>query len=176
MIDFLRYTLWLAVMLLVQVLLLNQLALFGLIAPFAYVFALVILPVGLPAWLFMSLAFGYGLAHDAFTENWGYHAFACTAMAYVRPRWVRWYLLRSRYDDPGSIRLNQVGWARFITFVTPLFAVHQFSLYFFESLSFGEIHWILLRSLAGVVLLDLCALGLYATLFGSSTLKKRPAL
>jgi len=168
MINLLRYTGWLSILLLIQVLLLDQLALFGLISPYIYVFALTILPVGLPAWLFMTLAFGYGLAYDAYTANWGYHALACTALAYIRPAWIRWYLLKSRYDDPGSIRLYNLGWARFTTFVTPLYTVHQFCLYFLESMSPSEIHWVLLRSLAGVFILVLCSLGLYSTLYGSS--------
>ncbi|MFZ9940171.1 MAG: hypothetical protein ACO3GN_07760 [Bacteroidia bacterium] len=169
MIDLMRYTAWLAVLMLLQIILLDQMALLGLISPYIYVFALVILPVGLPAWLYMTIAFGYGLTYDAFTANWGYHALACTLLAYIRPAWVRWFLLKSRYDDPGSIRLNSLGWARFLTYATPLIGVHQFSLYFLESLSFTELHWILLRSLAGVFIVLLCSLGLYATLYGSAT-------
>jgi hypothetical protein len=161
MIDLLRYTGWMLILLLIQVLLLDQLALFGLISPYVYVFALVIIPVGLPPWLFMSLAFGYGLSYDAFTANWGYHTMACTLLAYIRPGWVRWYLLKSRYDDPGAVRLNSLGWARFIIYATPLYAIHQFSLYFLESFTISEIHWIVLRSLAGILILLLCSLGLY---------------
>ncbi len=168
MIDLIRYAAWLSVLMLVQVLLLDQMALLGLISPYIYVFGLAILPVGLPSWLFMTFAFGYGLTYDAFTANWGYHALACTFMAYIRPNWVRWYLLKSRYDDPGSIRLNSLGWARFLTYTIPLFAIHQFSLYFFEALAFSELHWIFLRSLAGVLILLLGSLGLYTTFYGSA--------
>jgi len=172
MIDLLRYIGWMLVLLLIQVLLLDQLALFGLISPYVYVFALVIIPVGLPSWLYMSIAFGYGLSYDAFTANWGYHSMACTLLAYSRPRWVRWYLLKSRYDDPGAVRLNSLGWARFIIYATPLYAIHQFCLYFSESFSFSELHWIVLRSLAGVLILVLCSLGLYSTLYGSAKISK----
>jgi len=172
MIDLLRYTGWMLILLFIQVLLLDQLAIFGLISPYVYVFALVIVPVGLPSWLFMSIAFGYGLAYDAYTANWGFHAMACTVLAYIRPAWVRWYLLKSRYDDPGAVRLNNLGWGRFIIYATPLFAVHQFILYFIESFSFSEIHWILLRSLAGVLILVLSSVGLYSTLYGSAKISK----
>lgn len=172
MIDLIRNIVWLSILLLVQIFLLEHISLFGLISPFVYVFALVILPVGLPPWLFMTIAFGYGLTYDAFTANWGYHALACTLLAYIRPAWVRWYLLKSRYDDPGGIRLNGLGWARFLAYATPLYGIHQFSLYFLENLSFSQIHWIFLRSVAGVIILMLCSLGLYATLYGSAHTSK----
>ena len=59
------------VLVLIQVVVLNNVQLSGYINPFLYVLFIVLLPLEVPRWLSLLLAFVLGLAVDIFTDTVG---------------------------------------------------------------------------------------------------------
>lgn len=72
-------------LLLLQVLLFNNLQLFGLCCPCVYVLFLIALPAGLPRWAELLIGFTAGLILDVFCNTLGVQMSACTLVAYLRP-------------------------------------------------------------------------------------------
>ena len=73
-----------AVILLIQVLLLNHINLWGYATPFLYIWLILKLPYDMPRGLVITLGFITGLIIDIFCNTPGMHAFATTTLAFMR--------------------------------------------------------------------------------------------
>lgn len=72
-------------MITIQVLVVNRLDLFdGLLLPFIYIHALLMLPFETPGWMRLLIAFFTGLVVDGFMDTAGLHASACVWMVFVQ--------------------------------------------------------------------------------------------
>ena len=74
-----------AVLVLVQVLILNNIQISGYLNPYVYVLFVLLLPFETPNWLLLVVAFLLGLSIDLFSQTPGIHAFATVFMAFFRP-------------------------------------------------------------------------------------------
>ena len=90
---------------LLQVLVLNNVYLGGYINPFIYVLFILVLPTGINKLLMLSLAFCSGLVVDVFCNMLGFHAFACTLVAFARVTFADRILTR---DDPVVIETPSI--------------------------------------------------------------------
>ena len=69
----------------VQVLILNNLIVFGQYIPFILVLLLFWFPMYIPKSIMMVVAFFLGLIIDVFTDTVAFHAFSMSTIAYLRP-------------------------------------------------------------------------------------------
>ena len=69
----------------VQIFVLNNIALFDFATPYLYLFFIIALPLKIPNWALLSVAFLSGLTIDVFTSTPGMHASACVTVAFIRP-------------------------------------------------------------------------------------------
>ena len=69
---------------LIQVLALNNIQFLGFLNPYIYILFILSLPVKLPNWITLLLAFVLGLTIDAFSNTMGMHAFATVLVAFLR--------------------------------------------------------------------------------------------
>ena len=69
----------------VQVLILNNLIVFGQYIPFIPVLLLFWFPMYIPKSIMMVVAFFLGLIIDVFTDTVAFHAFSLSTIAYLRP-------------------------------------------------------------------------------------------
>ena len=76
-------------LLLLQVLLLNNIALFGYIVPFLYVIYILRFPVSGNRTVLLLSSFLLGLLVDVFSNTGGVHAVASVCMAYSRPFFLK---------------------------------------------------------------------------------------
>ena len=63
---------------LAQILLLNNVQLFGYVQPLLYIWFLILLPNNTPKWLLMILGFSLGLTMDLFSTQLGFHTATAT--------------------------------------------------------------------------------------------------
>jgi hypothetical protein len=155
------------VLLIVQLFIFRDYAIFGLIFSFVHVGIIIFMPTDTPVMLAMIIAFFVGYITDAFYDTLGIHAAALVLLAYVRP-----YIVKS-ISDQGEIKNMQeytVGtggamWFFQLVFIhTLLFSVMVF---FLESMSLS----ILLRTLVKIVFTTIFTSGLltmYSYLWMSS--------
>lgn len=93
------------ILMLLQILVLNNVYLGGYINPFIYVLFILMLPTGMNRLLMLVLAFCSGLLVDVFSNMLGFHAFACTFVAFARITFADRILTR---DDPVVIETPSV--------------------------------------------------------------------
>jgi rod shape-determining protein MreD len=72
-------------LLLAQVLLFNQLDLFGFVNPFPYILFIILYPVNGNKTALLVSSFFLGLIMDMFWNSGGVHAASCLILAYIRP-------------------------------------------------------------------------------------------
>lgn len=122
--------------LLLQVLVLNHIALFGYAVPLLYIYYILKLPTKMnPNWVVL-IGFIMGLILDIFCNTLGMHALATITAAFARA--PMFYLFLPRADDelPTVPSLHTLGFSVFIRyavswvalFVVLLFVVESFSL------------------------------------------------
>ncbi|MCG6186142.1 rod shape-determining protein MreD [Maribellus maritimus] len=122
---------------LVQVLVLNQIQVSGYLNPYIYVLFIMLLPLSLPLYIVLPLAFLTGLTVDVFSNTLGIHAAATTFIAYIRPLVSRSISTHEedRSDYPG-MKYNGFRWFLYYTIIMVFF--HHAILFFLEIFTFAD--------------------------------------
>ena len=76
---------WFIGLVLLQVLLLNNIQIAGVINPFLYIYFIIALPIHTNRISLVFIGFALGLVIDVFSNTWGIHAMATTLIAFLRP-------------------------------------------------------------------------------------------
>lgn len=160
MIEFLKQSIRLLVLLFFQLAVFNHIGLHGLFNPFIYVFFILMLPLSTPMSLLLILGFGSGLVVDIFSNTGGMHAFATTLIAFIRPFWVKTTIPRTAYDDLQNISFRDVEFGQFVTYSSLLIFIHHLALYSIESLDFSDFFVILMKAVFSAVLTTLLIIAL----------------
>ncbi|MBC6366286.1 rod shape-determining protein MreD [Algoriphagus sp. AK58] len=129
------FTLLLLLLGLVQIFLLKNLALFGVAFGFLYLLGILILPTSIRTVPLLIIAFLLGFALDVFYETIGMHAAAATALAFVRPLWLKATSPTGGYDEAEVPSLSEIGVGRFVSYAFPL--IFLYSLVFFIADQWG---------------------------------------
>ncbi len=165
--DYLYEALLFALLIVLQVLVFNQISIFGLATPFLYIYFLLKLPVGRNEFYVIIVGFLLGLVIDIFLNTPGINAAAATLVAAFRQQLLRLFYTKdeaqehipSIYTAPGS----------FIKFAMVAVIIHQTALYTLESFSLFNPLILLLRWASSIVLTIILLLAL--DVFMHKTLK-----
>lgn len=139
------------VLVLVQVFLLKNVALYNLSAPYLYILFIMLLPFETPNILLFFLSFLLGLTIDAFYDTPGLHAAACVLMAFVRVLFISITVQKEGFDNEPEPTLGNMGFRWFFTYSLILILFHHFFLFNLEVFSLSEIEYTLLRFLSSTV-------------------------
>lgn len=142
---------WFVGLVLVQVLLLNNISLFGLATPFVYIYFILALDKDNDRIAMMVMAFALGLVVDIFSNTLGVNAGASVLIAFLRPSLLRLFSPRDEYEnfEPGIYTLGIWPFARY-AFVSVL--LHHTVLFLLEAFSFAHIEYLLLRIFCSALL------------------------
>lgn len=121
------------VLVLFQVLLFNRIALFGLAVPILYIYFLIKLPISRNRYYVIILGFLMGLVIDIFLNTPGVNAAATTIAATFRSVILRMFYskVESENHTPGIHGFT----AAFIKYTVTMVVMHQFLLFFIESVT-----------------------------------------
>lgn len=133
------------ILLTVQVVVLNNIQFSGFINPFVYIMFIMILPVKVPGWMLLVIAFFIGLIVDMFSNTMGMHAAACVLMAYARPTVLRYLAPREGYEADSIPSVRVQGFAWFFIYAAILTLIHHAALFYIEVFRFTEFLSTLLR-------------------------------
>lgn len=123
-------------MVLVQLFLLKNVALFGVAFGFIYLLPILILPSSIKTIPLMLIAFLMGFVLDVFYETIGMHTAAITFLAFLRLVWLRLTISSGGYDDEIEPSLSEIGLGKFISYSFPL--IFLYSLTFFAADQWGS--------------------------------------
>lgn len=126
---FLRF----AVLVLLQVLLLDNIEISGFINPYLYILFLLLLPVETAGWLVLVLGFVLGLTIDLFSHTPGMHAAACVFAAFIRKFLLKFMEPRDGYSNVFVTDLKSMGLRWFLVYALIMTSVHHLFLFYAET-------------------------------------------
>ncbi|AWH84966.1 rod shape-determining protein MreD [Flavobacterium album] len=144
-INIIRFILLLAL----QVVVCNNIDLFGFVDPYPYILFILLYPVnGNKAGLLVS-AFFLGLILDMFMNSGGAHAVACVTLAYLRPVFFKFsFGISYEYQ---TVRINDRLSPERFSFLLISVVTHHLILYLLEIFRFSLAWDILVRTLLSTV-------------------------
>jgi rod shape-determining protein MreD len=143
--DFWKYAIMFAVLVLVQVLILNNIQFSGLVNPYIYILFILLLPFSTPGYFLLGLSFLIGITVDMFGNTPGMHSGACVLLGFVRPGIAQLISSREMIEKSSTPSMAQLGTASFIKYTVIAVLVHHVFLFFVEAFSFGNILETILR-------------------------------
>ena len=151
-INIIRYIIQFALLVVVQVLIINNIQLGGFINPFIYVLFILTLPFDTPGWLLLLLAFLLGLSVDMFMDTMGMNAAATVFMAFCRPLLLKVMAPRDGYEPETTPSITDMGFQWFIIYGSILIFLHHLVLFFIESGRLNEVFFTLLKTFISFIL------------------------
>ena len=136
-------------LLVAQVLIFNQIDLFGFINPFPYVLFIILYPVNGNKSGLLAASFLLGLLMDMFWNSGGVHAAACLVLAYYRPAIFKFsFGLSYEYQ---TVRLNDVVTPERFSFLLIAIVLHHFVLFVLEVFKVSFLWDILVRTVLSTI-------------------------
>ena len=130
------------VIMLLQVLLFDQLQLWGVCHPYIYILCLLMLPITMPHNIQMLLGALAGLIMDIFCNSLGVHMAACILLMFIRP-----YLLGAIVNDKErlneQISLRAIGMEALLKYVIILVLTHHLTVFSLAAWSWHYIGFVL---------------------------------
>lgn len=153
-----------ALLLLIQLLVLNHVFLGGYTFPMLYLLAILMLPTNMKRIPLLLIAFGTGLLVDVMNNMLGFHALACTVVAMMRILFADRILTRGEPTAIDRPSIYSVSPQYFISYM--LILVASFYLIFFtvELFGFRSFGSVLLTTIFSTVVTSLLAV-LYQFIF-----------
>lgn len=148
--DYLYEILLFTVLIVLQVLVFNQISMFGYATPFLYIYFLLKLPLGRNVFYVIIMGFLIGFVIDIFINTPGVNAAATTLVAAFRQTLLRLFYTK----DETEVYIPSIYSAAspFIKFTVLSVVIHQTTLYILESFSLFNPQILLLRWSTSIVL------------------------
>ena len=138
-----------ALLMAIQLLVLNYVYLGGYVMPMLYVLFVLMLPTGMKRIPLLLIAFGTGLLMDVMSNALGFHALACTVIAMLRIWFADRILTRGEPVTIQTPSVYSVTPQYFISYLMLMLAAYY--LVFFAAEIFG------FRGFGGVLLATICS-------------------
>lgn len=143
---------------LLQVLLFDQLQLWGVCHPYVYVLCLLMMPITLPHNIDMLIGALAGLIMDVCCNSLGVHISVCVLIMFARP-----YLVGVLVNDKDrlneQISIRSLGMEAMVKYVCILVVVHHFLIFLLGAWSWHHIGFVLLATLVSSLITILIILG-----------------
>ncbi len=142
--DWLKYISICILLLFLQVLLFDNLHWLGLVHPFIYIWAIILLPIELPRWGQMLIGATVGMVMDLFTHAPGIHMAGCVMIAYLRPLLVAG-VVQDIDRLKGAVTSDTIGMGNWMRILAILVAVHHIIVFMLEAFTFAHFGFTLLQ-------------------------------
>lgn len=135
---------------LLQIIIFNNINLFGFVSPFPYVLFIILFPVNGNKSALLISSFFLGLLLDIFSNSGGIHTTASILLAYFRPSIFK-FAFGVSYEYQ-TIKLNDTLTPERFSFLFVAILLHHLILFILEAFQFSLVLDILLRSITSTVL------------------------
>jgi len=138
---------------------LNNIQFLGYINPYIYILFILSLPVKLPRWFSLLLAFGIGLLIDTFSNTMGMHAFASVLVMYMRDFVIKLFTSIEEGSNPEP-SFYTFGVGAYIKYVVVMVIFHHGTLFLLEAFSLANFWTLTLKILFSSIITILLILGI----------------
>ena len=153
-----------ALLMLLQLLVLNYVYLGGYVMPMLYVLFVLLLPTSLGRVPKLLIAFGTGLLVDIMAGSLSFHALSCTVVAMMRILFADRILTRGEDVAIDTPSFHRVAPTYFISYLLLLYAAFYLVFFTLELFSFRGLMDVLLATLASTVVSTLLSV-IYVFIF-----------
>ena len=133
------------VVMVLQVLLFDQLQLFGVCHPYIYILCLLMMPITLSHSADMLIGAAVGLVMDIFCNSMGVHMASCILLMFIRP-----YLLGAVVNDKDRLNeqicLRTLGMEAFLKYMVILVVIHHLTVFMLAAWSISHIGFVLMET------------------------------
>lgn len=143
--DWFKYVGLTLLVLFLQVMLVDNLHLFGLCHPYIYLWVLLLLPVDIPRWLQMLIGAAIGGLLDMFAHTLGIHMASCVLVSYLRPLLLMG-LVQDAERMKGAVTIDALG-VNYFRLLIILIVTHHTVLFLLEAFTFAHLGYTLLQIL-----------------------------
>ena len=133
-------------LILLQVLVFNNISLWGYITPYPFLFFLLILSVDTGKTSLLFIGFFTGLTVDIFQNTLGMQAAATTAMAFARPFVINFFFKTMEFLPKEEPNINRLKFSGFLKYSLTLIFIHNLVLFALETFSFNNFVTVLERA------------------------------
>ena len=143
--EFLSYLFRFAVIILLQLFVVNNIELSSMVNPYIYVVFVLLLPVNTKPWHTVVIAFLTGAVMDAFSSTPGLHIAATNMMGFLRIHYLN--AVTTKEDQQSNIvpSVSQKGLVWFVLYAFIMIFVHHTLLFYLEMYSLRDFFTTLLR-------------------------------
>lgn len=134
-----------------QALVFNNLVLFDVAVPMAFIFLIITLPVTFSANLAMTIGFVTGLCVDILSDTPGLNALASTVLAFVRRPVFHLYMPADNDLAEQRPALRNMGVAAFLKYAATMALIYSVLIFTIESVGHFNLRLYTLRVLASAV-------------------------
>ncbi len=147
-----------------QVLLFDQLQLFGVCHPYIYILCLLMMPITLSHSADMLIGAAVGLVMDVFCNSLGIHMASCILLMFIRP-----YLLGAIVSDKDRLNeqicLRALGIEALIKYVVILVVIHHLTVFMLAAWSWAHIGFVLMETLVSGLITSTIIIGYNAMIY-----------
>ncbi len=141
-----------------QVLLFDQLQLWGACHPYIYVLCLLMMPITLPHSVDMLIGAFAGFIMDIFCNSLGVHMAACILLMYIRP-----YLIGVIVNDKDrlneQISLHSIGMEALLKYTVIMVLIHHLTVFSLAAWSWSHMGFVLLETIVSSTITILLVIG-----------------
>jgi rod shape-determining protein MreD len=141
-----------------QVLLFDQLQLWGACHPYIYVLCLLMMPITLPHSVDMLIGAFAGFIMDIFCNSLGVHMAACILLMYIRP-----YLIGVIVNDKDrlneQISLHAIGMEALLKYTVIMVLIHHLTVFSLAAWSWSHMGFVLLETIVSSTITILLVIG-----------------
>lgn len=137
-----KFTFLFVILILLQVLVCNNILLFGIAVPFLFIYFIIVLPLNVGINALMCLAFMMGFLVDLFSDTLGLNCMACLLLSVLKKPFFYAYMPKEDRLAVASPSISVMGWPNYLKYVLSLsgaFCLMIFGLELFSFASFGRI-------------------------------------
>lgn len=150
----------LIVLILVQVLICNNIMLFGVGMAFIFIYVILRLPMDMKTDWLLTWAFFAGLIVDLFSDTAGVNALACTVLAMLKRPCLYAYIPRDDRTKNIAPSLASLGFAIYAKYLLTMTAIYSLLVFSIEYFNFADVKDIILMTIASAVLTFLLLIGI----------------
>lgn len=143
-----------------QVLVCNNILLFGVGVPLPFIYFILALPMGLSLNLLLLVSFLLGFSVDIFSDTMGLNSLACIVLAVLKKPMFYAYMPREDKNADLAPSLFTMGWENYIKYLISLALIYCMLVFLIEFTSFASFGRILLMTIVSAVLTMLLMLGI----------------
>lgn len=150
--DLIKYILTSLLVLATQILILNNVNIYGYGTPLLYIWLVIILPKEISPYLTLLVSFLIGGFIDVFCNTPGLHAFATTAAGLVSIKTLPLFITNSDNMHNTFIpSIKSMGANKFFNYTLIIVILHHILLFFMEAFSFEAFGTLVLRMVSSMI-------------------------